>query len=1050
MHIPRLATLAALTALLACAHTHAFDVTVTTAPTSGGAWAGNTFTPTAPGATVNAGEVQTRLAGGAVTVQSTGGDALAVRAPIAWAANVLTLAAGGSLAVQAQLDATGAAGLALHYGQGAVAAGNTADYLVSAPVNLAATGSYQTRLGSDGAVRSYTILTTLGVEGSTTGADLQGMNGDWARNYALGADIDASATAGWAGGFGPIAPSTTRIDGFTGRFDGLGHVIDRLTIDRPSNNYVGLFGNSRDGALVNVGLTRASVAGGVSVGILAGGTNTMTVRNVYTTGSVTGVNAVGGVAGDSFVDLMLDGVWSKASVTATQMGAGTGAPSLGGIAGGLVGGSVSRGPTIVRSYALGAFSGSDFVGGLLGHTGQRPEIHDSYFAGTLASNKATPLGLGAIAGRTQLGNVGNVTWNSDSAGAAGIGENTGNSTSVVATTPLTLAQMRNAANYPPLFTFTTTPGAGTDSGWVLLGSNGGLNNASGTVLPLRSSEWAASVGSAHQLQLMALKPDAAYTLARDVDAAPTAGAVNDVWQGSSFMPVGKGTAFSGSFDGLGRTISQLAIARPGALNVGLFSQTSGAALSNVGLLGSTVEGGTSVGALLGLGSATITHAYVGGGTVVGGSGVGGLAGVLLGGSVVESYAHAAVSNSTGGNATGGLVGSAANALIADSYASGSVAGFFHTGGLAGSLMNNAVVARSYATGAVSGPSFLRGLVGDVNTGASVVSSFWDTQTTGQGTSAGGAGAVGRTTAQMQQLATFTAAGWAIDDAGGTGTSWRIYEGHTAPLLRHFFTAPLTATAASGSKPFDGTAATSLAVTYTPVAPDARLLGTASVVADDTAPGTHTARVTGIYSAQHGYDIARVAGTITITPLAPVTAAITASAGTGGTLACTPNPAPLGAPTACTAAPSAGYTTQSISGCGGTATGAGANSYTTGNITGACTVTAQFALNHYAITVTPGAGGSATCTPNPVPHGASATCTAVADDSYQFTGWSGACTGSACTLANVQSPQAVAAQFARVAPVPTPVPTLSPWGLLLLAMGLSLFGLQRLPIKRWQL
>ena len=49
-----------------------------------------------------------------------------------------------------------------------------------------------------------------------------------------------------------------------------------------------------------------------------------------------------------------------------------------------------------------------------------------------------------------------------------------------------------------------------------------------------------------------------------------------------------------------------------------------------------------------------------------------------------------------------------------------------------------------------------------------------------------------------------------------------------------------------------------------------------------------------------------------------------------------------------------------------------------------------------------------------------------------------------------SAQAVAAQFARVAPVPTPVPTLSPWGVLLLALGLSLFGLQRLPIKRWQL
>ena len=193
----------------------------------------------------------------------------------------------------------------------------------------------------------------------------------------------------------------------------------------------------------------------------------------------------------------------------------------------------------------------------------------------------------------------------------------------------------------------------------------------------------------------------------------------------------------------------------------------------------------------------------------------------------------------------------------------------------------------------------------------------------------------------------------------------------------------------------------------------------------------------------------MAGTITITPLAPVTAAITTSAGTGGTITCTPNPAPVGAPTACTATPGAGYTTQSISGCGGTATGAGENSYTTGAIAAACTVTAQFALNSYAIAVTPGAGGSATCTPNPVPHGASATCTAVPDAGYRFTGWSGACTGMACNLTSAQAPLAVGAQFARTAPVPvpTPVPTLSQWDTVLLALCLSIFGLQRLSIKR---
>lgn len=45
---------------------------------------------------------------------------------------------------------------------------------------------------------------------------------------------------------------------------------------------------------------------------------------------------------------------------------------------------------------------------------------------------------------------------------------------------------------------------------------------------------------------------------------------------------------------------------------------------------------------------------------------------------------------------------------------------------------------------------------------------------------------------------------------------------------------------------------------------------------------------------------------------------------------------------CTGTPDAGYTTQSISGCGGTATGIDVNSYTTPGITANCTVTATFA------------------------------------------------------------------------------------------------------------
>ncbi len=51
----------------------------------------------------------------------------------------------------------------------------------------------------------------------------------------------------------------------------------------------------------------------------------------------------------------------------------------------------------------------------------------------------------------------------------------------------------------------------------------------------------------------------------------------------------------------------------------------------------------------------------------------------------------------------------------------------------------------------------------------------------------------------------------------------------------------------------------------------------------------------------------------------------------------------GGATTCTATPEAGYSTQSISGCGGMATGVGENAYTTGTVSAAdCTVTAVFA------------------------------------------------------------------------------------------------------------
>ena len=132
---------------------------------------------------------------------------------------------------------------------------------------------------------------------------------------------------------------------------------------------------------------------------------------------------------------------------------------------------------------------------------------------------------------------------------------------------------------------------------------------------------------------------------------------------------------------------------------------------------------------------------------------------------------------------------------------------------------------------------------------------------------------------------------------------------------------------------------------------------------------------------------------------------------------------------------AGYTALA-SGCNGSLTG---NVFTTGAIFDDCTVSAVFTSNTYAI-VTSATDGMVTCTPNPVPEGGTAHCTAMPNPGYQFTGWLGACqnTGAGtgpCQLTNVTSPQYVSATFEftthgiSIAPVsggmvsctPSPVP-----------------------------
>ena len=171
------------------------------------------------------------------------------------------------------------------------------------------------------------------------------------------------------------------------------------------------------------------------------------------------------------------------------------------------------------------------------------------------------------------------------------------------------------------------------------------------------------------------------------------------------------------------------------------------------------------------GQAVITASYATG-SVTGRDDVGGLIGAFIndGGSVVASYATGAV---TGGEDVGGLVGSAAASGV--------------------------VVTASYATGAVTGTTNAGGLIGRARTSGAgittVTDSYWDTESSGQSTSAGGTGKTGAELRAPTAYGTGTDiyANWNLDlnnadsdnsHATGQDNPWDFGANYNYPTLRN--------------------------------------------------------------------------------------------------------------------------------------------------------------------------------------------------------------------------------------------------------------------------
>lgn len=194
----------------------------------------------------------------------------------------------------------------------------------------------------------------------TTVEQLQQMNDNLNACYALGNDIDASATATWNGGAG-FVPIGSPSNSFTGKLDGRRHILMGLYINRPSEDFVALCGHIGSGAAItNVGVIAANVTGYSDVGALVGYGYGGTISNCFSTGAVTGkesggINSrVGGLLGTSTGSSSVTKCYSAADVT-------SGAWQVGGLSG-----YNGHGSVIIDCYAAGNVSGRHKVGGLVG------------------------------------------------------------------------------------------------------------------------------------------------------------------------------------------------------------------------------------------------------------------------------------------------------------------------------------------------------------------------------------------------------------------------------------------------------------------------------------------------------------------------------------------------------------------------------------------------------------------------------------------------------------------------------------------------------------
>ncbi len=219
---------------------------------------------------------------------------------------------------------------------------------------------------------------------------------------------------------------------FIGTFNGAGHIIKNLYVNRPREIYAGLFSCTYKSHIDSLGISECDIKAN-SCGGLSSFSDNDTITNCYVSGKIFGTMSVGGLIGSTTGNSLIQSCYSTCDVTATgALGSLSGicgystinnCYATGNVYGGInesTGGLVGSiyGSKINNCYATGNVYGISEVGGFTGYCNQYSTFNNCYSVGLVKANT----NFGGFIGYKNNGYINNDYYNTETSGQKDTGK----------------------------------------------------------------------------------------------------------------------------------------------------------------------------------------------------------------------------------------------------------------------------------------------------------------------------------------------------------------------------------------------------------------------------------------------------------------------------------------------------------------------------------------------------------------------------------------------------------------------------------------------------